>query len=121
MWLRILSSVIRALCSLAVAPSGGQQAERNKKKTSGTYVFAHQFDFIFTEYQGHDLVPLSILTATVLQLVVLSIPNADACITLPKAPRPRGFPEREGRGETRWVRLTEGKGGVFLCLIERHY
>lgn len=46
-----------------------------------------------------ELRPLSIFTATVLQLVVLSIPNADACITLPKAPRPRGLPEGEGARE----------------------
>lgn len=45
--------------------------------------------------QGEVLViflPLSILTATVLQVAVLSIPNASASMTWPKAPRPRGLP-----------------------------
>ncbi len=36
-------------------------------------------------------IPLSILTATVVQLAELQIPKAEACITLPNAPRPRGF------------------------------
>ena len=44
MWLRILSSVIRALCSLAVAPSGGHRAEKKKKVT-----FCAEFNFIFSE------------------------------------------------------------------------
>ena len=81
-------------------------------------MFSHRIVILFP--QNTELVPLSILTATVLQLVVLSIPNADACITLPKAPRPRGFPETKTK-ERMWVRLTGGKGGVFLCLIERLY
>ncbi len=119
MWLRIFSSVIRALCSLAVAPSGGQKGEKKKKKSGHKYLGRDlEFNF-FREHQEPDLLPLSILTATVLQPVVLSIPNADACITLPKAPRPRGFPERDGKN------VSEadggGKGGVFLCLIERFY
>lgn len=36
--------------------------------------------------------PFNILTATVLQVAVLSIPKASASITWPKAPRPRGLP-----------------------------
>lgn len=36
-------------------------------------------------------IPLSILTATVVQLAELQMPKAEACITLPNAPRPRGF------------------------------
>lgn len=40
-------------------------------------------------------IPLSILTATVVQLAVLPMPKAEACITLPNAPRPRGFSAKE--------------------------
>lgn len=36
-------------------------------------------------------IPLSILTATVVQLAELQMPKAEACITRPNAPRPRGF------------------------------
>lgn len=38
--------------------------------------------------------PLSILTATVSQLLLLLIPNAEASITFPKAPWPRTLPEK---------------------------
>ncbi len=40
-------------------------------------------------------IPLSILTATVVQLAELPMPKAEACITLPNAPRPRGFSGKE--------------------------
>lgn len=58
--------------------------------------------------------PLSIFTATVLQLA-LPMPNADACITLPKAPQPRGFSggDTGGRG-----RLTVRGEGALACLIQ---
>lgn len=42
--------------------------------------------------------PFNILTATVLQVAVLSIPKASASITWPKAPRPRGFPGTNDNG-----------------------
>lgn len=42
--------------------------------------------------------PFNILTATVLQVAVLSIPKASASITWPKAPRPRGFPRINDNG-----------------------
>lgn len=49
MWLRIFSSVIRALCSLAVAPSGGQKAEKEK---SCTNVFTQNCHFKFNRIPG---------------------------------------------------------------------
>lgn len=41
-----------------------------------------------------NVLPLSILTATVLQVESLSIPKAEASTTLPKAPCPRVLPDR---------------------------
>lgn len=48
MWLRIFSSVIRALCSLSVAPSGGQRPGGEKNKCNKCFLHAI-WDFIFSE------------------------------------------------------------------------
>lgn len=87
-----------------------------KKKINGTQFLAYQVDFNFIEL--HDLVPLSILTATVLQLEVLSIPNAVAWMTLPKAPWPRGFPDggRHKVGEN-----NEEEREVYFCVQSSHF
>lgn len=61
------------------------------------------------QFRGCSRAPFSIFTATVLQLAS-SMPNADACITLPKAPQPRGFPG----GETRRLRRTVGAEGALI-------
>lgn len=45
-------------------------------------------------YRSHSsCLPLSILTATVSQLLLLLIPKAEASMTFPKAPWPRTLPE----------------------------
>jgi len=49
-----------------------------------------------------SFLPFNILTATVLQVAVLSIPKASASITWPKAPRPRGFPRTNDSGITKY-------------------
>lgn len=47
-----------------------------------------------------DILPFSILTATVLQVESLSIPKAEASTTFPKAPWPRVLP---GKGRRYFV------------------
>ena len=65
-------------------------------------------------------VPLSILTATVLQPVELSMPKADACMTFPKAPRPRGFSGRTQRDNSNTILFVsqmvglKPRGGLWL-------
>ena len=57
--------------------------------------------------------PFNILTATVLQVAVLSIPKASASITWPKAPRPRGFPGTNDNGNYKiWLSRHTTRG---LC------
>ena len=57
--------------------------------------------------------PFNILTATVLQVAVLSIPKASASITWPKAPRPRGFPGTDDNGNYKiWLSHHTTRG---LC------
>ena len=49
------------------------------------------------------LLPFNILTATVLQVAVLSIPKASASITCPKAPRPRGLPRVNNKTDVDFI------------------
>lgn len=44
--------------------------------------------------------PFSIFTATVLQVEILSMPNADASTTFPNAPRPKVLPVTERKKES---------------------
>lgn len=65
------------------------------KSRQVAHMILHTAVFSVGELHTLHLVPLSILTATVPQLRELFIPIADACITLPNAPRPRGLPVRK--------------------------
>lgn len=56
---------------------------------------------------NHLFLPLSILTATVLQVAVLSIPKASASMTWPKAPRPRGLPWSEKMNRLWFICLAQ--------------
>lgn len=54
-------------------------------------------------------IPFSILTATVSQLLLLLIPNADASTTFPKAPWPRTLPMGKERGSVKEGRCSTGR------------
>ena len=86
------------------------------------YINAH-FSDIF------DILPFSILTATVLQVESLSIPKADASTTFPKAPWPRVLPGKGRRylisgttselpvpqgGKSDWIPCQSGNNGSII-------
>ena len=61
------------------------------------------------------LLPFNILTATVLQVAVLSIPKASASITCPKAPRPRGLPRVNNKTDVDFITIeTTGRDSDLM-------
>lgn len=95
MWISIFSSDIKALCSLAVAPSKNtSHVHYSVLFLTSEWLMLWSVKLLFPPVLTWvaQISPFSILTATVSKLLLLLIPQIEASMTFPKAPWPKTFP-----------------------------